>query len=55
MKPIYRRKSWRLGRSFGTWFVPYCGKCKRQLGLLADKRFKECPMCGEPIDWSDEE
>lgn len=55
VKPIWHKRKWRLGRSFGWWNVPYCGNCKRQLGTLSfDRKDEKCPMCGAEIDWSEE-
>lgn len=55
MKPKYKRRSWRCGRNFGSWNVPFCGHCGKQLGLLAEqKRIGECPSCGEPVDWKEQ-
>lgn len=54
MKPIYKKKKWTLGRTFGWWDIPYCPHCKRQLGLLCkDKKPKNCPMCKGSLNWDD--
>ena len=50
--PIYKRRKWTLGNSYGWWKIPYCPHCKRQLGLMAEEEKPErCPMCNKLLKW----
>ena len=54
LKPKYRSKTWKFGNSFGWWRIPYCPHCKRRLGLIAKEQKPDvCPMCKNPLDWSE--